>query len=129
MGFPKPPLTIVGRALYEAAEKWEVAAHRSGMVNASGIFFGTSHRTRMGRCFPAVCERAFRRKLAKMGFLYTKARRLIIAERSKPYISRRRDAYCVRRLARLRGGQKRRPRVWAGATFFNKHSARGYARS
>ena len=129
MGPPKPPLAIFGRASYESVEKRVVASHRPGMVSTAGIFFGASRRARVGRCFPAVCDRAFRRKLAKMGFAYTKTRRLIIAERPKPYISRWGEAYCARRLARLRGGQKRRPRVWMGATFVNKHATRGFARS
>ena len=74
---------------------------------------------------PPVCDRVFRRKLAKMGFAYTKTRRLIVAERSMPYISRWGEAACARAVARLRGDQKRRRRVWADADFANKHATKG----
>ena len=123
--YTEPPLTIVGGTLYEAVEKRVVAVHRSGIVNTTRNLLRHFTQDPDGPMLPPVCERVFRRKLAKMGFAYTKTRRLIIAERPKPYIERRREAYCARRLARLRGDQKRRPRVWLGATSANKHDTRG----
>ena len=87
-GFPKPPLAIVGRTLYEAVEKGVVEVHRSGMVNTARNLLRHFAQDTDGPMLPPVCERAFRRKLAKMGFAHTETRRLIIADRPKPYISR-----------------------------------------
>ena len=84
--YPEPPLTIAGGTLYEAVEKRVVAVHRSGMVNTTRNLLWHCTQDPDGPMLPPVCERAFRRNLATMGFAYTKTRRLIISDRSKPYI-------------------------------------------
>ena len=58
-----------------------------------------------------------------MGFAHCRRRELIIAERSKPYVSRWRTAYCIRRTKRMDGELPRRPRIWMGATYINKDAS------
>ena len=58
-----------------------------------------------------------------MGFLRCRHRKLIIAERSKPYVIRWRDAYCIRRAKRIDGELPRRPMIWKAATHINKDAA------
>ena len=57
-----------------------------------------------------------------MGLFAAKTKKVLTAERSKPYISRWRVIYCRRRVAMMEGGLPSRPRVWMGATFVNKWS-------
>ena len=55
-----------------------------------------------------------------MGFLRYRRRKLIITERSKPYVARWVTSYCIRRTKRIDGDLPRRPMIWMGATYISK---------
>ena len=61
-----------------------------------------------------------------MGFTRRRRRKLIIAERSKPYVSRWMAAYFIRRAKRIDGELPRRPMIWTGATYINKDAPNNF---
>ena len=60
-----------------------------------------------------------------MDFLYIQKRKVIFAERSKPYVLMWGNSYCERRISRLLPVGDHRPRIWIDASFINKHDTRG----
>ena len=94
-------------------------------MNTSGNLLKYLTTDPSGPMLLPVSARVFRRKLASMGFLYVQKRKVIFAERSKPYIVRWKNSYCERRTARLHPEGEQRPRIWIDASFINKHDTRG----
>ena len=94
--------------------------HKSGMVNTRSNLPKYVTEDPCGPRLPSVCPRVSRRKLSQMGLLRCMRRELIIAERSKPYVARRRTSYCIRRTKRIDGDLPRRPMIWMGATYISK---------
>ena len=113
-------------SLFDLLQRRIADVRKSGMVNTRSNLPKYVTEDPFGPRLPSVCPRVFRRKLAQMGFLRRRRRKLIIAERSKPYVSRRRTAYCIRRAKRIDGELPRRPMIWAGATYVNKDASNNF---
>ena len=78
-----------------------------------------------GPHLPGAPLRVFRMNLWKMGMFCAKTKKLLKAERSKPYIRRRMLSYCRRRVSQLDNGLPKRPRAWTDATFVKKWTTWG----
>ena len=59
-------------------------------------------------------------QLREDGAIRCRRRKLIINGASKPYVSLRGTAYCIRRAKRVGGELPRRPRICAGAEYINR---------
>ena len=102
-----------GESLYDVLQKRIAYIHKEGRANTRRNLLKFITEDPDGPGLPAVCPRVFRRKLAQMGFTHSRKRKLVVAERPKPYISRWRTSYCRRRVRRITGELPRRPRIWA----------------
>ena len=99
---------------------------KSGMVNARSNLLNYVTEDPCGPRLPSVFPILFRRKNAQMGFLRCRRRKLIIAEMSKPYVTRRMTAYCIRRAKKVDGELPRRPMIWMGAAYINKDASNNF---
>ena len=93
---------------------------KSGVANARINLPNYGAEDTCGPRFPPVFPLVFRRKLAKMRFIRLRRPKLIIAERSKPYVSRWSYSYCTRRAKRIDGELPRLPTIWMGAAYINE---------
>ena len=77
-----------GETLYDCIVSRISAVHRSGRVNTARNLLRYLTVDGDGPKLPGVSVRVFRRKLRQMGIFFSKAKKVLTAERSKPYISR-----------------------------------------
>ena len=112
--------------MYEVIEDRISYVHSAGKVNTSRNLLRWATEDPGGPNFPHVGARSFRKILARLGFGYTRRRKLIVAARMKPYVARWRKAYCARRAQRLSGDSEYRPRIFLDASFINKDATGGY---
>ena len=109
-----------GETLYDAILSRISAVHREGRANTARNLTRYLTVGENGPKPPGVSVRVSRRKCRQMGFRCAKTKKVLTAERSKPYISRWMVRYCRRRVDQLKGGLPTRPRNWMDATFVNK---------
>ena len=115
-----------GESMYELIKRRMEAVRESGRVNTSRNLPRWATEDEDGPRLPRVSDRFFRKVLSRLGFGYTKRRKLVVAARAKPYVVRRRKAYCLRRTQRVRGEKEFRPRVFLDASFINKNAMGQY---
>ena len=114
------------RSLYDIIKDRISHVHSTGHVNTSRNLLKWATEDPDGPQFPNVSARFFRKVLCRLGFAYTRRRKLIVAARRKPYVLRWRKAYCDRRTKRWKGESEYRPRIFLEASFINKNSTGGY---
>ena len=111
-----------GETIYDTTLGRISAVHREGRVNTARNMLRCLTVEENGPNLPVVSVRVFRRKLRQIGLFSAKTKKVLTAERQKPYITRRGVSYCKRRFGQPEGGLPTRPRIWADATFVNKWS-------
>ena len=92
-------------SIYDLIKGRMAAVRESGKVNTSRNLPRWATEDDDGPMLPRAGERLFGEFLARMGFGFTKRRKLIVAARRKPYVARWRNAYCWRRSQRVLGGK------------------------